>query len=230
MPPTQRPFDLDFDKEHGQLLIETVQLNAGCFACNKPKPNKKCSRCLVSMYCNKECQKNDSKTSGKDAGHHKELCENYCENRAEENGMKMSIPICLYGIDLIEEEVFVTTMKERSDLFLEELGEYQKQHQGERMGLSFQTSVIKLVGGSTRLAAAVTLRTAGKTCSVNHVLLETVDEGPEAEQRLYPSQGGAGSISAVAEKKVLEHWVARTLGACVNAAMFQSPALRLVAA
>jgi hypothetical protein len=44
--------------------------------------------------------------------------------------------------------------------------------------------------------------------AVNYVLLETVDKGPVAEQRLCPRHGGAGSISPAAEKKVLEHWVA----------------------
>jgi hypothetical protein len=46
-----------------------------------------------------------------------------------------------------------------------------------------------------------------KTKTINHVLLETVDEGPAAVQRLHPRQGGAGSISAAAEERVLEHWV-----------------------
>jgi hypothetical protein len=201
-------FNLDFDKEHGQFLIKAVQSAVGCFSCNKPNPDKTCSRCLVNMYCNHECQKNDWKTSGIKAGYHKELCQNYCENRAEENGMKGAIPICLYNIDLLDEELFVSSMRERSNLFLQELEKYQQQ-QGERIGLSFQTSVVKPVGkGRIRLAAAVSFMVDSEMMTVNHVLLETVDEGPVAVQRLYPRQGGAGSISAEAEKKVLEHWVA----------------------
>jgi hypothetical protein len=58
------------------------------------------------------------------------------------------------------------------------------------------------------LAAAVTFMVESEMKPINHVLLEAVDEGPAAEQRLYPRQGGPGSISAAAEEKVLEHWVA----------------------
>jgi hypothetical protein len=56
---------------------------------------------------------------------------------------------------------------------------------------------------------------------VNHVLLEAVDEGSVAMQRLYPRQGGGGYISAAAEENVLEH---------SNAAMCLSAVLRMVAA
>jgi hypothetical protein len=58
------------------------------------------------------------------------------------------------------------------------------------------------------LAAAITFRVDSGMRMVNHVLLETVDLGPDAVHRLYPRDGGAGSISAAAEAKVLEHLVA----------------------
>jgi hypothetical protein len=211
MPPPQRPFNLDFDKELGQELIESVQLQAGCFCCNKPNPSKTCSRCRVSMYCNHECQRTDWKSTGVNAGDHKHMCKIYCENRAEQDGMTPAIPICLYCIDLIDEGIFEFSMRERSDLFLQEFGKYQRQ-KGERIELSFQTYVNKLVGGRIRLGAAVSFTVDNSEMKpINHVLLETVDEGPVAEQRLHPRQGGPGnpgSISAAAEEKVLEHWVA----------------------
>jgi hypothetical protein len=209
MPPAaQQPFNLDFDKEHGQELIHAVQLQAGCFCCNKPNPGMTCSRCLVSMYCNQECQRTDWKSSGVNAGDHKHLCKNYCENRAEEDGMTPAIPICLYCVDLIDEGVFEISMRERSDLFLQELGRYQRQ-KGGRIELSFQTYVNKLVAGGIRLGAAVSFMVNdSEVRTINHVLLETVDEGRAAEQRLSPRQGGPGFISAAAEEKVLEHWVA----------------------
>jgi hypothetical protein len=204
----QQPFNLDFDKALGQEMIQAVQLFAGCFCCKKPNPSKTCSRCQVSMYCDQDCQKTDWKSSGVNAGHHKELCSVYCDNRADTNGLKGSpIPVCLYSIHEIDEDSFVISMRERSDLFLQELGKYQQQ-QSERIGLSFQTSVIKLLGGKIRLAAAVTLMFDSKLSTVNYVFLETVDEGPVAEERLYPKQGGSGDISTAAEEKVVEGWVA----------------------
>jgi hypothetical protein len=209
MPPAaQHSFNLDFDKELGQELIQAVQLHVGCFCCKKPDPSKTCSRCQFSMYCNQECQKTDWKSSGVNAGDHKQLCKTYCDNRGGENGMQGSIPVCLYSIRAIDEASFVMSMRERSDLFLQEFGKYQQQQQSERISLSFQTSVIRLLGGRIRLAAAVRVWVDSKLRTVNHVLLETVDEGSEAEQRLYPRQGGPGTISAAAEKKVLEGWVA----------------------
>jgi hypothetical protein len=201
---------LDFDKKHGQELIQTVQLHVGCFCCQKPNPSMICSRCHLSIYCNRECQKTDWKQSSgvKNAGDHKQMCSVYCDNRAGYEGLKGSIPVCLYSIREIDEASFVMSMRERSDLFMLEFGAYQEQ-QSERIGLSFQTSVIKLLGERIRLAAAVTFMVSDSEIgSINHVLLETVDEGPEAEQRLYPTQGGPGSISAAAEEKVLEGWVA----------------------
>jgi sulfatase maturation enzyme AslB (radical SAM superfamily) len=99
MPP-QQLFNFDFDKEHGQKLIEVVQLNVGCFGCNKPNPDKTCSRCQVNMYCNQECQKTDWKMSGENAGLHKHLCQTYCENRAEQHGVMGPIPSCLFSIHL----------------------------------------------------------------------------------------------------------------------------------
>jgi hypothetical protein len=188
-------------------VIREVQLETGCFCCRKPNPSKTCSRCHFNMYCSQECQKTDWKSSGVKAGHHKELCSVYCENRAGSDGMKGCIPVCLYSIHEIDENSFEVTMRERSDLFLQEVGRYQEQ-QSERIGLNFQTSVIKLLGGRIRLAAAVTFVVDFKLNEVNYVVLETVDEGPEAEERLYPKQGGPGSISAAAEEKVLEGWVA----------------------
>ena len=117
MPPRE-PFNFDFDKKHGQKLIEAVQLQAGCFCCNKPDPDKTCSRCQVSMYCNQECQKTDWKKSGINAGHHKQLCKIYCENRAEQNGVMGPIPVCLYRIHLIDGFTLDLSMRQRSDLFL----------------------------------------------------------------------------------------------------------------
>jgi hypothetical protein len=205
--PTQQPFNLDFDKALGLELIQAVQLFAGCFCCKKPNPSKTCSRCLVSMYCDLDCQKKDWKSSGVNAGDHKQMCSVYCDNRDDLIGVKGSIPICLYSIHEIDEDSFVTSMRERSDLFLKELGKYQRQ-KDERIELSFQTSVIRLLGGKIRLAAAVTFFFDSKLSTVNHVLLETVDEGPVAEERLYPRQGGSGDISVAAEEKVVEGWVA----------------------
>jgi hypothetical protein len=205
--PLQQPFNMDFDKEHGQDLIKAVQEHTGCFCCNKPDPTKTCSRCHVNMYCNTQCQKTDWKSSGINAGNHKNHCQTYCENRAEEHGVKGAIPTCLYSIYLIDEAMFVYYMRERSDLFLREFGKYQQQ-QRERVYLTFQTSVVEIMGKRIRLAAALTFMVDSEMKTVNHVLLETVDEGLAAEQRLYPRQGGAGGISAAAEAKVLEHMVA----------------------
>jgi hypothetical protein len=201
MPP-QQPFNFDFDKEHGQELIEAVQLNVGCFNCYKPDPDKTCSRCQVSMYCNQECQKTDWK-----AGHHKHFCKTYCENRAEQDGVMGPIPICLYGIDLIDEFTFEFSMRKRSELFLQELHKYQQQ-EGEIIDIFVQLSVIQILDGKISLAAALSFMVDSKTRTVTTVLLETVDEGPVAEERLQCIQGGPGFISAAAEKKVLEHWVA----------------------
>jgi hypothetical protein len=198
------PFNLDFDKELGEHIIEIVQGHAGCFCCNKPDPPMGCSRCKVARYCNQDCQKTDWSVKGEDAGYHKQLCGVYCENRAEENGMKGAIPICLKSIDLIDEDMFMMAMRTRSSLFLREI-----QKHGEEGGIkvSFQTSVIKLLG-KVRLVAACSYVSKDFTrVSLNHVLLENVDEGAQAEQRLYPSSGGAGSISEEAEEKVLDHWV-----------------------
>jgi hypothetical protein len=97
-------------------------------------------------------------------------------------------------------------MRERSDLFLQEFGKYLQQR--ERVYLTFQTSVVEVLGKRIRLAAAVTFMVDSEMRTVNFVLLETVDEGPDAMQRLYPRDGGAGSISAAVEEKVLEHFVA----------------------
>jgi hypothetical protein len=118
--------------------------------------------------------------------------------------MKGAIPICLKSIDLIDEDMFMMAMRTRSSLFLREI-----QKHGEEGGIkvSFQTSVIKLLG-KVRLVAACSYVSKDFTrVSLNHVLLENVDEGAQAEQRLYPSSGGAGSISEEAEEKVLDHWV-----------------------
>jgi hypothetical protein len=205
----QQPFNLDFDKVLGQELIQGLQSTVGCFSCEKPNPSKTCSRCQVSMYCNTQCQKTDWKASGPNANDHKQLCSVYCENRDGLKGVKVSIPVCLYSIHEINEDEFVSYMRVRQDLFLLELRKcYQEQHQSERIGLSFQTAVIKLLGGKIRLAAAIMLEFDSKWSTVNHVLLETVDEGPAAQERLYPSRGGAGDISIAAEKKVLDGWIA----------------------
>jgi hypothetical protein len=206
MPP-QQPFNLDFDKEHGQDLIKTVQEHIGCFSCNKPNPSKTCSRCQVSMYCNQDCQKTDWKSSGVNAGDHKELCKYYCKIRGEEDGRKPAIPICLYFTDLICEGLFESSMRERSDLFLQELGKYQQQ-KDERIELSFITYVINYTEGKIRLTATVSFMVDSEKRTINDVLLESVDEGPAAEERLRQGGAGRGSISAAAEEKVLEHWVA----------------------
>jgi hypothetical protein len=204
----QSPFNsLDFHKEREDYLINALQEQVGCFNCNKPNPSKTCSRCKVSRYCDRECQKTDWKESGVDAGHHKHLCEVYCDNRSEVNGINGAIPICLYSVDFIDEGIFVFHMQERGRLFLEEVNRYQIQ-QGTKMGLFFQTSVIKLLGNGIRLVAAVSFHADGKHWTVNHVLLETVDDGPEPEKRLYPRSGGPGTIATAAEEEVLEHWVA----------------------
>jgi hypothetical protein len=218
--PLPQPFNFDFDKEHGQKLIKVVQECTGCFCCNKPDPDKTCSRCHVNMYCNTQCQKTDWKASGIDAGNHKHTCQTYCENRAEENGVKGAIPTCLYSIDLIDEAMFVLSMRERSDLFLHEFGKYLRQ-QRERVYLTFQTSVVEILGERIRLAAAVTFMVDSEMRTVNYVLLETVDEGPDAMQHLYPRRGGPGSISTAAEAKVLEHLVAyiERLHECGNVAV-----------
>jgi hypothetical protein len=207
MVPPQQPFNFDFDMEQGQKLIEAVQLQAGCFCCNKPDPDKTCSRCQVNMYCNAQCQKTDWKSSGKNAGHHKYLCQTYCENRAEENGVKGPIPVCLYYTHLIDEQTFEFSMRERSDLFLQELHKYQQQR-GEIIDFYVQLSVIKVIDGKISLTAAVSFMVDSERRGVTNVLLETVDEGPVAEQRLNPRRGGPGSISTAAAEKVLEHWVA----------------------
>ena len=117
------------------------------------------------------------------------------------------IASCLYSIHLIDDLTFELSMRQRSNLFLLELHKYQQQ-QDEIISLTFQTSVIQIIDGKTRLAAAVTFLVDSKLSTVNYVLLETVDEGSVAEQRLYPRQGGPGSISAAAEEKVLEHLIA----------------------
>jgi hypothetical protein len=205
--PQREPFNFDFDKEHGQKLIEAVQLNIGCFCCNKPDPDKTCSRCQVSMYCNQECQKTDWKKSGINAGHHKQLCKTYCEHRAEQDGVMGPLPICLYEIHLIDEAMLLHSMRQRRDLFLQELHKYQQQ-QGEIINLFVQLSVIQILDDKISLSAALSFMVDSKKRTVSTVFLETVDEGPVAEQRLQCRHGGPGVISAAAEKKVLEHWVA----------------------
>jgi hypothetical protein len=102
--------------------------------------------------------------------------------------------------------MFVYSMRERSDLFLQELRKYQQQR--ESVHLTFQTSVVEIMGRRIRFAATATFMVDSVMRTVNYVLLETVDEGHDAEQRLYPRHGGPGSISTAAEEKVLEHMVA----------------------
>jgi hypothetical protein len=208
MPPRQ-PFNFEFDKEHGEKLLKVVQLYVGCFWCRKPDPGKTCSRCRVSVYCDRDCQKNNGwKTSGDKPGNHKHFCKAYCESRCEENGVNGAIPICLYYNRLIDDQTFELSMRERSDLFLQELHKYQQQQEGELINLFVQLSVVERVDEKISLAATVFFMVDSERKTVKHVLFETVDEGSVVVQRLSPKQGGPGSISTAAAEKVLEHWVA----------------------
>jgi hypothetical protein len=207
MPPLQ-PFNFDFDAEHGQELIKIVQSYVGCFFCNKPDPGKTCARCLVSMYCNQDCQKKDWKTSGENAGHHKHLCKTYNENHAKREGAMGPIPISLFYVDWIDEGTFESSMQERGELFLQELHRYQ-QERGEIIRLFAQLSVIRMIDGKISLTAAVSFLVNGERGSTAaFVMLETVDEGEVAENRLNPRGRGPGDISTAAAAKVLECWCA----------------------
>lgn len=199
-------FNYAFYEEHGKELISILQKSEGCFACRKPNPTKRCSRCKVAMYCSQSCQMKDWK---KATGHHKELCGIWCDNRGsgpeDEDGS--SIPICMKSCGYLPDDLMLLEMRRRGDLFIDEIKRCVGAGEIGYPILSFQTACIWNLG-SIRLGASASFysRSLSKVVVVNHVLFDTVDEGEDAKQRLHPSNEGSGEISEKAKGLVVAKW------------------------
>jgi hypothetical protein len=189
MPPFNKDFDQDFDKQ----LIDVYKQQAGCFACRKPDASLKCARCQIAFYCNRDCQVQDWK------GQHKQLCNTWCDNRAEEDGCKGPVPICMRSCGFIGENSMVQAMQVRRDLFFKEV---KRAAAPTGLRLSLTASVIGMFG-KIRLVAIVHLVDEDfQQINVSHVLVDTVDEASNAAvNALYQ---GSGTISDATREKVLE--------------------------
>eukprot|EP00545_Synedropsis_sp_CCMP1620_P005867 CAMPEP_0119005006 /NCGR_PEP_ID=MMETSP1176-20130426/1476_1 /TAXON_ID=265551 /ORGANISM="Synedropsis recta cf, Strain CCMP1620" /LENGTH=246 /DNA_ID=CAMNT_0006956769 /DNA_START=77 /DNA_END=817 /DNA_ORIENTATION=+ len=188
-------FNRDFDDDLGKQLISVYKQQTGCFSCRKPAPTLRCGECQVVWYCNKECQVKDWKDQ------HKQLCRIWCDTRAEEDGCKGPVPICMRSCGFIGENSMVQGIKVRRDLFLKEI---QRTVDPSEPGLkcSLVAGVIGMLGKIRLVVGAHFLDDDLKKIRVNHVLVHTVHEGEDPAQvnRLYE---GSGTLSEASKENVL---------------------------
>lgn len=187
-------FNKDFDDDLGNQLIAVYKQQTGCFSCRKPGPTQRCAKCQVVFYCSKECQVKDWKDQ------HKQLCRVWCDSRAEQNGSKGPVPLCMRSCGFIGDKSMVQGLKVRKDLFFKEI---QRVAGPEGMSLSLVAGVIEMLG-MIRLVVGVHFENEdSEKTSVNHVLVHTVAEGGENAEvnRLYE---GSGTLSAPAKKSALD--------------------------
>lgn len=184
-------FNRDFDLDLGNKLLDLYKKEVGCYSCRKPDASQRCSRCQAAWYCNRECQSKHWKKG------HREACKTWCDNRAEENGTKGPIPICMYSCGYIGKDSWVKAMDMRRDVFLRELKRSvtnETCHLSLTMGVVQMFGTIQLVGGVKFVDEEMNIIT------VNHLFLQAVDEGnQEAVRLLYQ---GSGTISDIAKQKV----------------------------
>jgi len=183
-------------------LIKSLQDDRGCFSCGKPNPTSICSRCKVVKYCDKECQKVHWKKV------HNENCSVWCENYGggPTDDKAVSIPVNMFSVGWIDrDEILVGEMRLRQREFFKEAFRCTN----GRTRISFQIACIDICCRVRLVAAASVVVSGGgvpftiNVDQINHVLFETIDEGREALQRLYPSNGGSGTLSKAAKRFVI---------------------------
>jgi len=117
------------------------------------------------------------------------------------------------GCGYIQDGVLLNEMKQRTDLFLLEAMRCSKT--GDVRGaFACQIAVVHQLG-ALRLVASATMWSKAKNgiIEIRHVLFDTVDEGEEARQLLYPGlpvmshypmDGDPGDLSKAARERVVE--------------------------
>jgi hypothetical protein len=205
----RRAFNPDFDKEYSDGLI--LDMQRWCFNdnCGKDNPPKRCVKCKLAAYCNRECQVADWNFC------HKERCKIWRENRAAkpDGTPPTCVPIALKSVHCVNEMAVHGMIQTRQHLFLEEL------KRCKITWVKLETSVVKLLR-SIRLVCGASfwgepMPYQGRAMFVNHLVAEIVDEvNDQTMAKLYPDGAGEGiaggrpgSISSKARKKVLEKWV-----------------------
>mmetsp|Transcript_1368 Transcript_1368/g.3200 ORF Transcript_1368/g.3200 Transcript_1368/m.3200 type:complete len:420 (-) Transcript_1368:60-1319(-) len=194
-------FDYDFDLADGEITIEILQRLNGCFHCGEEGARKRCTKCKVAVYCNRECQA----LSWKDKrAPHKLECKAYCENRApaREGSDKGPIPIALCGIHLLDcGKVLEIAMEKRTIAFLDEV----KRSCDEPRYIGLQVAVLWNLDMARLQASASVIDGEMNRNDVNVILFKPVGVETHLQGMIHPFDGGAGDIPEGARKKVLAH-------------------------
>lgn len=190
-------YDPDFDRELSDEMIMIARQNLGCFCCGKQDADRKCSRCKVATYCNRECQKKDWRHKTSWRGPHKAECEVFCDNRAQDE----SIIFCLRSCCFITEEEFIAAVIMRREYFLSMISSLPNE-----VYLHMQSSVIEILGTICLVGAVSFFDVDSEEVRfVKDMMIHSVEDATvDARAHLY---NGSGTLSTATRTKVVAAWM-----------------------
>jgi hypothetical protein len=175
---------------------------------------------LIFQYCSQKCQKADWKDEEQP---HKHICQVYCNNTNPKDwkgaeGQHFPAPVGLTAIGIMLEDDLWVAMRNRADLFFEEVNlvleanheSYREKKIGLIVNVMYNLDRPILQGsvtfhdsdGSTVICGRTI---PGGTECAYYILFEPIGEGGEdVRKRLHPSFGGSGDISEDLRLRVVE--------------------------
>ena len=175
---------------------------------------------LLFQYCSKKCQKADWNDR---EDPHKRICQVYCNNTNPkdwkgEKGQQFPVPVGLAAVGLMPLEYLWMTMRNRADLFFDEVSRVleanHERHHEKKIGL-----IVNVMYNLSRpmLQGSVTFHDSDGSTLINgdtipggtetayYILFEPIGEGSEdVRKRLHPTFGGSGDISEELRLRAVE--------------------------